>query len=74
MKYLITANILIASSVISILCLPHLTGLQLARLADLPRDVLRYADKAAFHLANLDAVKKQASKTTKVVARRRPVK
>lgn len=52
--------------------IPHY-GLQLAQLADLPGDVLRYADKAAHHLANLDAVKKQASKTTKLVARRKAV-
>ncbi|KAF8327173.1 muts domain V-domain-containing protein [Cantharellus anzutake] len=52
--------------------IPHY-GLELAQLADLPKEVLQFAEKAAHHLANLDAAKKEASKTTRIVARRKAI-
>jgi hypothetical protein len=48
-------------------------GLELARLADLPQEVMVHARNIAEKLTYLDKAKHEASKTTKAVARRKAV-
>jgi len=49
---------------------PHY-GLELAKIADLPQDVLDEANRVATYLSDLEAKNREASKSTKAALRRK---